>query len=267
MNVLSAAKKALILLKNNPLLVLLSICIDVSALFLYGFLSGPVYAKMTEHIILIGTLISQNLQASRGKSIMTILYQPDTSEFAKQLILLLLFLLCITYVIFVISQGLNLALAKKIARQKTHTISQIKTVAKIALFWSIVLAILYPLRLLADIRLLLITKVTPNQTSFGLVDTLNILTVLFVIIALHQFALGTLRNSFSWILQHYAIVTKSSALIILVFFAINTILKLLNSIAGELSILGGLFLVFPALIWLRLYMIELVRSHGIYSHP
>ncbi len=256
---ISAAKNALFLLKRNPLQLLVSIIIDSFALFLFGFLSAPVYAKLTEHVIIIGTLVSQKMNASRTRSVLSMLSDSDSSGFVKQLFLLLFLLLAIAYVIFVLSQGVNFALAKSITGRKSGVRSEIFSFAVIAGVWAAVVGIFYILNMLATLRASLLSKIAPN-TGTGLVDVLEAMEAALLFIAIVSFASGGVMKGFAWIRNNKTDFLASALLATLVFLAVNILMQAIGRISADLIMLGGFFIFLPAIAWLRVFIVELVKA-------
>ncbi|MBI4016280.1 MAG: hypothetical protein HY363_01135 [Candidatus Aenigmarchaeota archaeon] len=242
---------------NNPLALLASALVDVLALVMFGYLSAPVYAKLTEHIIIIGTLVSQKLQPARGQSVLTALYSVDISGFVKQMFLLLGLLLMIVYVLFAISQGVNFSIAKYMMNRKTAIIEEITTTAKTAAVWSIILAGAYFIRTVAEIRQVIVSKFSEG---IGFMQVLEGIEVLLIITALATFAAGSFRKGVLWISNQKLLFLYCIGITLLLFGAISIALRLLGSINPMLVLLGGLFLFFPALAWLRIFFIQITAE-------
>ncbi len=261
MSITYAVQKAVGVFVQNPLMVLGSICVDLGALVFFGFLSAPVYDKLTEHGIIIGTLISQKVQSARGKSVLSMLFEFDTLGYVSQLVVLLGLLLFILYVVFVVSQSITLLLAKRAGGEKAMLSVEIRSIALKSVFWSLVLAVLYGIYVLVDIRALVLHKLFPQETGTGIVHVLPFVTGLFVLIAAHHLVGG--RKEWFW--RQRKMFVMSCALLVAVFFVTNSLLRVLNAVSFELMMFGGIFVVFPLLVVVRLFLREVVKSNGIYS--
>src|SRR3989338_8008346 len=79
--------------------------LDAGFFFFYGLLSTPIFEKLTQYVILVGTLISQAMNENgrtylNNKSVIDILFSPQIMPFFLKFILLLLLLGAIIYLLY-----------------------------------------------------------------------------------------------------------------------------------------------------------------------
>lgn len=252
-SILTTPKNALLTLSRNPLLLLASIATDVIALFTFGYLSTPVYDKLTEHAIILGTLISQ--PTARGTAILTTLTSATAIPYTTNLLLLLSLLLAITATTFALSQTINYTIAGKMANKKFTPAPFLRAV----LLWTPILAIMYALHLLIDLRHTILNKITPTPNTLG--TALWIIDGILILLALATLPTG-LKKGMQWIRTKPADFLATTAVTTLTFLLLNTLLTRAAHTAPELLVLAGLFLFFPVLALIRIiYTIEVSNVH------
>ncbi|MBI4147866.1 hypothetical protein HY490_01100 [Candidatus Woesearchaeota archaeon] len=264
MKVLVSARKALSVLVENPLAVVASACVDAVALVAFGFLSQPVYDKLVEHIIIISTLVSEQLRMARGQSILSALSSPEVAGFARQLAWLLALLLLVAAVIVVVSQGVNWAIARSSLMQKVRIIEELMRVARMAVVWSVIVALVYVIGLLADLRLVVISKVAPAQAGTGLVDVVQGVEIVLLFVALVHLAAGSILAGTAWIFQHKAQFLGAGVLVTSVFALVSLLLQAAAGLSQPLMVPAGLLVFLPAVMWTRVFYVGLV-SNGVHS--
>lgn len=72
------------LLVRNTTFVLASGLVDVVFFIAYGFLTAPVFDKLAEHVIVIGTLVSEQMRVAAGRArpaVIDTLFQQPVSQY------------------------------------------------------------------------------------------------------------------------------------------------------------------------------------------
>ncbi|MBI4142115.1 hypothetical protein HY484_04270, partial [Candidatus Woesearchaeota archaeon] len=105
---------------QNPLKVIECIAIDLFFFFAYGWLSFPVFEKLTEYVIVISSLVSDALKTTgrsyiNNKSLVDILFSPPLNGFVVKFFLLLLLLGFVVYFLYCVFQGFVWKISSEVA--------------------------------------------------------------------------------------------------------------------------------------------------------
>lgn len=256
--------------RKNPLLFLYSLLLDMFFLFTYGLLTTPIFSKLTEHTILIASLVSSQLQAQRtNKSLIDLLFSPTIAPFVYQFFLLLLLLIALVYVLYCLFQGASWKFAHQIAGNKWEWNKHLITFAKTNLFWLIILCMYSVIDLVLKIRqtILLTSNQQYNPSIVGVVfGTILMLTIFYFVLL--SYGAGSIKKAWTAGIKGWKQTLPAFLFIIILFTIIDRILFFASTWRPEVAYVLGIVLFLPALTWTKVYIVyivEALKKHGILS--
>lgn len=242
------------LLKQKWKLTALSCLIDAAFLFVLGLISGFLYSPIQQKLETIWTLAFPKMQ--QGYALLKILFFEDVIVHTKDLALLLLALIILTYFIYALFQGTNWWLAQKISGRKIVWKQYLKYFLKINLLWFALLIIYNILDVVNLLWMKFLVKSTQETPIWS--EVLLTLFLVFIICgAFISYSTKSLKNTFK---QLTKINTWLTILGILIMFLVaQFIITNLEKINPALGLAIGFLLLFPLTTWSRIYISSLVK--------
>ncbi|MBN2111692.1 hypothetical protein JW707_01200, partial [Candidatus Woesearchaeota archaeon] len=135
-------------LKKNPKKLVLASVFDALFFVAYGFLTAPIFRKLVEYAVLIGTGISQNAASiTRGENPTLgslIANDPQLTQYFQKLLLVYLLAAVVVYIVYVFFHSITWKISSDIAGRKAGMYEYMKDFAILNLFW-VALFIVYHL--------------------------------------------------------------------------------------------------------------------------
>lgn len=255
------------LLARQKLLVIASGFMDLLFLIAFGFMTTPVYGKLTEHVIIIGALVSQQLRAAAGRmrpAIIDTLFQEPVRGYTWQFLGLLVVLAVVVFVLFWIFQGLAWWLATAVAGKNMRWRAFLTRFARVNVVWFGLFVLWYVLDTVFDLRRIAVEKAT-GQAATGAGIVLFGVLVLIWYFAIISYPLLRIKQSFVLGTQKAGVLVPAFALVIVHFLAGNLVVRWLAGLSTALMFVVGAILLVVLLAWARVYMSRMVWSaeHGL----
>lgn len=253
-------------LARNKGYALASALVDALFFIAFGFLTGPVFAKLTEHVIIIGTLVSSQMRSAAGRArpaVIDALFQQPVSRYTWQFLGLLALLLVTVFVLYCALHGLNWWLATSVAGKKTHWRDFLLRFARVNALWFALYVAWYCLDTVFDLRRLVVEKLS-SQPAQGPAILLTIALVAIGYFAIVSYPLLNVRKAFA--LGIRAIPTLVPAFLLVAAHALvgNFIVRWLATVNAAAHFIIGIILLLVLLAWARLYIARVVRAaHGV----
>ncbi len=253
-----------LLLSRNKTFVLASALVDIVFFYIYGLMTGPIFANLTNHTIIIGTLVSQELRVAAGRArpaVIDLLLLDPTKKFTLQFVGLLLVLAIVVFVIYSIFQGLNWWMASSITKKTMHWKEYLLKFAKINILWFVLFSIWYCLDSIFDLRRLILEK-SLNQPAAGASIVLNIVLGIIIYFALVSYPLLSAKKSFSRGLN-FKLIIPAFLLVAVHFLVGNIIIKWLAQINTTLMFVLGAIIFLVLLAWTRTYISLIMEKQNV----
>lgn len=253
---------------NAPFKLLSCILLDILFFVVYGLLSAPIFAKLTDYTILVGAFVSQTLKSGgrnyiNNKSVFDILTSEQVLPFFTKFLLLLLLLGAIIYFLYCIFQGIIWKLASSLAGYDLEWAEYIKAFARTNILWFGIFVVYYFGSLFFQIRTTVLTKINPSyapnffwEVLFG---TAIIIVLYFMILS---YISGGLKIGFKAGVKGWPHFAPPIFLIMFVFLVINQIMIYAGLWILELAYLFGLVFFLPALTWAKVYICRIAAKLG-----
>ncbi len=248
------------LLSRNILTVFAGGFLDVLFFISLGFLTAPVFDKLTEHVIIIGSLVSAQMQAAAGRArpaIIDALFQEPVSGYTWQFFGLLLLLAAVVFVLFWLFQGTAWWLAHGIAGKRHKWRQFLVSFGKVTSVWFLLYVVWYAIDLVLDLRGLLVEKAT-GQPAAGAGIVMFVILSLLVYFALLSCALLSVRKSLSVGARRVLGILPAMIVVLAHFLAGNFVVRLLGQLHSAVMFVGGVVLLVALLAWTRVYIARVV---------
>ncbi|MEM4253960.1 MAG: hypothetical protein QXR48_01045 [Candidatus Woesearchaeota archaeon] len=239
-----------------------SAVLDVLFLVLYGFMTSQLFDKLTEHVIVIGTLLTEQMRAVADRTrpaIIDALFQPPVSRYTWQFVALLVILAIVVFVLFCVFQGLAWFIAARLTGSRTHWRKYLLVFARINLLW----AGLYFFWQVADtvfnLRRVAVEKIT-GQIIAGSGIVMQVLLAVLIYFAIVSYALLGIRKAFVVGTRKIIVLLPAVVIVCLQFFICNYFLIRLAEISPKLSFIITAIVLVLLLAWTRAYATIVVRQ-------
>lgn len=247
--------------KSHKLLACMAL--DIGFFFIYGILSTPIFEKLTQHVIIVGTLISQAMNGSgrnylNNKSLIDILVSPQIMPFFLKFTLLLVLLGAIVYLLYCATQGIAWKISSDLAGYKISLNEYLKAFTKTNILWFTLFVLYYFGSIIFDIRKTIILKTNPNyapNTTIEIAFIILLTTILYFMIL--TYISGNIKIGLKAGLRGWKEFAPPTILIMTTFLAINEIMLRTGLIRIELAYLFGLVLFLPALTIAKVYILRI----------
>ncbi len=249
-------------LAHQGLYVIASGLMDFLFLFSFGFLTRPVFDKLTEHVIIIGTLVSEQMRVPAGRvrpAVLDALFLDPARNYTWQFLGLLIVLAVVMFVLFCLFQGMAWWFATSVAGKKTPWRIFLLQFARINLLWFGLYAAWSVVDAIFDVRRLVVEKAL-GQSAPASGILLGIVLVLLISFAVLSYPLLNIRKAVLLGTRHVQTMVPAFILIIVQFLTGNFLLQWIAQVSKlALFILGTVILV-VLLAWSRLYVARLVQA-------
>jgi len=252
---------------QHKLYALASMVIDLVFFLCFGFLTAPIFDKLSVHVIIIGTLLSAQMRAAEGRArpaVIDALFQQPVSHFTWQFIGLLALLVITVFVLYCVLHGINWWLATSLAGKKTHWRAFLLQFLRVNALWMALYVAWYATDTVFDLRRMVVEKLS-GQPAQGSALLLSVVLVALGYFAIVSYPLLNIRGAFSIGARKIPVIVPALVLIIAQFLVGNLIVGWLFTVnATAYFIIGSILLLF-LLAWSRLYVARVVRSasHGV----
>jgi len=264
------AIQALKKLKAYPKILLVSALCDVLFFFIFGFITAPLYMKITEYIVIIGTTISESaslLMRGQEATISSIISNnPETSMYFNRLILIYVILAISIYIIYTFFHSVSWRISFSIAGKKTSIYKFMKEFSLLTLFWFAIYIIYYFIDFFSELRMAALQSMNiESQNLFGSFAT--VIVILIFYFSMISYTLIGKGNTREKIKKSLIIGVKKAkylipcyAVIAVVYLILETILDKLATVNVYLMVIVGLLTMIPAITWARVYLISIVEK-------
>ena len=187
---------------HNPLKMVGCIALDLFFFFAYGWLSMPVFDKLTEYIIVISALVSDSLKGSgrlyvSNKSLVDILFAPPLGGFVAKFFLLLLLLGFAVYFLYCVFQGMVWKMSSEIAGYALSLRDYLRSFFVTNVVWFALFVVYYFWDLLLKIRTTILAKLNPAYVQGDLWSmaaiVLSLIVVYFMVLS---YVAGSIKMGF-----------------------------------------------------------------------
>lgn len=249
-------------LAQHGLYVVASGLMDFLFLFSFGFLTRPVFDKLTEHVIIIGTLVSEQMRVPAGRvrpAVIDALFLDPARGYTLQFLGLLVVLAVVVFVLFCVFQGLAWWFATSVAGKKTHWRVFLLQFARINMFWFGLYAVWYVVDAILDLRRLVVEKAL-GQSALASNTVLLVVLVVLVYLAMLSYPLLGIRKAVLLGTHRAQTMLPAFILIVVQMLAGNFLVQWVAQVSKLALFILGTVLLVVLLAWSRLYLARLVRT-------
>lgn len=257
---LKAAKKV----RESPKkLILASIC-DILFFVVYGFITAPLFTKIVDYIIIIGTMVSESAQGmARGASPTigsAIVNNPQVRAYFNKLILIYIILAVAIYIVYTFFHGVCWKLSSDIAGRKVRMHKFLKEFAAINIFWILIFIIYHFLSLFADLRqAALQTMEIESANIFGIVIVVLLFVLLYFAFTSYTLvdgkgAKGKIKKSFSIGTRKISQLLPAYVVVAVAYIVLQRLLLVIAGIDYNLMIIAGILTIIPGMTLARVYI-------------
>ncbi len=256
---------------TNKLYIIQPGIFDILLVFIYGFITQPIWVKVLEQIQAIAYVaqnqpraISQNIPT---EGIVGAFAGDVTVYYLRNFLILLLILAIITYFVYCFFQGIAWYFAKRQGRKETIFYKYLRQFFRINVLWFILFLIYYTINVVYGYiaqRAIRFNQATNVSLVFW---TLMIFLILIAYFAFISYGLiGNYRDriiynkSFVMGVTKVHIILPMFLIIIGIFITINYILKFAALANNWFAIILGFILTIPALAFTRLYLVKVIEG-------
>lgn len=250
------------LLGRNTTFVLASGLVDIVFFIAYGFLTAPVFDKLTEHVIVIGTLVSEQMRVAAGRArpaVIDTLFQQPVSQYTWQFVGLLIVLVLVVFVLFCVFQGLNWWLATSVIGKKQQWRDFLLRFARVNLLWFGLYVVWYCIDTVFDLRRIVVEKATGQAAGAAPMIALSFALIVIAYFALISYPLLNIRKAFLIGIRHAAVLVPGVLLAGAQFLAGNFALRWLATVNATAHFILGAVLLLVLLAWTRIFMTRLAQ--------
>jgi len=273
--ILSNAQKAVTIWFRSPILLASILFADLVFFIVYGFVTGPVRDKILEHVIIIGSLMSQSAQVTgaqavqQGQSAIALFAQvPAIRPYLGNLFWLFVLLSLGSFVTYALVQGAAWYIAHRVAGDKLSWQEFISRFALLNIWWGIAFFLYSMLSLMFQMRAAVINVVafTPQANVLG--GALMVMGIIVGILATWTYArtmqvrsAKSLVAGVKWTVKQWKRTLPATLAVVIIFVALNYAILGLTQLNPAVGLIAGVIFVFPAFAWTRLFLI-LEAKHG-----
>lgn len=265
--VFGEALEALKRIRESPRKLALAYLCDFLFLAAYGFAAYPLFGKIVDYVIAIGTIVSEKSpQVIRGANqglASIIRSDPQASQMLNSLMLVFLLLAVAIYITFVLFQGISWKLSSEIAGRNIHFHKYMKRFALLALFWIVLFSAYHLISLFSDIRAAVLKIAGEGAGSFHVFVTALLIALLyfaFVSFTLAGTSKGGIKNSFRTGAKKAGYIVSAYLVMAVAALALHALLMAAAKVDFNLMIAVGLLTVIPAITWARVYFTLVVQK-------
>lgn len=251
---------------KQSLKLILCMFFDLAFFVVYGMLSAPVFSKLTDHVIILGTFVSDAMKKTgrtyvNNQSLIDLLLKPQILPFFFKFLLLLALLGAIVYIVYCVFQGINWKLSSELAGYDVSWRQYLKAFSKINLLWFGLFVIYYFTSLFFAIRKTIILKFNPAyapnyfwEVGFAI---LLFAALYFMILT---YVSGTIKIGLKAAIHGWKDFAPPIILIMLVFLAIDWVMLKTGFWKIEAAYFFGVVLFLPALTITKVYIFRVAAK-------
>lgn len=245
-------------LRKNPLYLLSSGLIDIVFFITFGLLTAPIFDKLTQHVIIIGSLVSELMRAPAGRArpaVVDALFMEPVKQFTWQFFGLLLLLAVTIFVLYCILHGFCWFMAIYLAGKKTSWKKHMIGFARVNLLWFGLFVAWFATDAIFDLRRLVVEKASgqPDMTS---AVVLYVVLLAIIYLALLSYPSLSIKSAFS---RNITAAFPAIVLVIIHFLAGNLVVTWLGQLNQTLMFVAGAIILFVLMAWARLYIARSVK--------
>ena len=241
-----------------------SAVLDVLFLVFYGFMTAPVFDKLTEHVIVVGTLVTEQVGTVAGRArpaVIDALFQPPVSRYTWQFFALLVLLAVVIFVLFCVFQGLAWFAASRLAGSKMCWRKYLLAFARINLLWAGIYFLWQCADTILKLRGIAVAKMMGQaipESGIAMPFLLGVVAYFAVI----SYPLLEIRRAFMVGVRKIAILLPPAVIVVLQFVICNYLLNKLAAINPKLSFIAGAIVLLVLLAWTRAYVTLVVKRNA-----
>jgi len=240
---MNIVKQSFFLLKKNALVWLMCSLIDIVFLFAYGWVTGPVRFKIAAQTLELGKAMAQ-----QGNTGVSGLFIGPASLATEKLVFLMIILAVLTYVLYVLFQGINWKIASDIAGKKKEWAAYLNGFAKVNILFFLLFIVFFALMIMASIRQTVLEAFgAAGLDLLGYAAVAGILVIAYF--AVISYATLDVKKALKLGRKKNMLILGSA--VFLYFFALNYVLVLLAKQSNAVMFLVGVVLFFPSVTWAR----------------
>lgn len=247
-------------LAANGWYVLACALLDIAFFVAYGFIRAPLFENLTNHVIVVGTLLTQKMSSVADRTrpaIIDALFQPPVLRYTLQFIGLLAVLALVIFVLYCIFQGVAWYLAGKLDKSKMHWRVFLTHFARINLLWFGFYFLWQCVSMVFDLRRVAIEKATSQPAPEAGIALMVVLAVL-VYFAIISYPSLSIRKAFSMGTRRLYLLA-AGFIVLLQFFVGNLVVTQIARFNPKLSFIVGVILMLVLISWSRAYATFVVR--------
>jgi hypothetical protein len=238
-----------------------SAALDLVFLTLYGFMTAPFFASLTEHVMVIGTLLSEQMREVAGRArpaIIDALFQPPVSRYTWQFFGLLVILAVAVFLIYCVFQGIAWHIAGKVSGSKAHWRQYLLGFARINLLWGALYFLWQCISTMVELRRIAIEKMTnlpaPESGIF-----MSVLLVVLVYFALASYPILSIKKAFSAGIHRISVLVPAMLIAGAQLYAGDFLVRRLTAVNVKLAFIVSVIVFLVLLAFTRAYVTFVVR--------
>ena len=267
--IVDKAVQALKKLKSYPRLLFASALCDALFFFIFGFITAPMYRKITEYIVIIGTAISESassmLRGQESTINSIIANNPETSAYFNSLLLVYVILAVSVYIIYAFFHSVSWRISFGIAGKKTSMYKFMKEFSLLTLFWFVIFIIYYFIDFFAELRVVALQSMNIEAPNImGNFATLMIILIFYF--SMISYTLIGKGSTWKKIKKSFVIGVKKAKYIVPCYAVIAVVYLILETILDKIAVniyamvIIGLLTMIPAITWARVYLISIIEK-------
>jgi len=261
---LDKAARAFEKVRKNPKNLAFASLSDIVFFAAYGFVTAPLFSKIVDYIIIMGTMVSEeSASIARGTNpdiSSVIIGNPQIRQYFNRLLIIYIILIAAIYMVYTFFQGISWKLSSNIAGRKARMHSFMREFALLNILWVGLFAVYHFISLFADLRQAAVQSMQLEASNaFGVFASVFLFAILYfafisyTLIGKHTtkekikkaFYLGT--RKISNILPAYLVMAA-------VYFCLKFLLEAFSRVNFSLMVVVGMVTVIPAMTWARVYL-------------
>lgn len=246
--------------KENIAMLPFPVLSDILFLFLYGFVVMGFIAEMVSaQLFEFGVELTKSGQ--EFSSVSQMLLQENARPMLLKAALLITLMIAAVYVIYCLFQGFSWWYCRRMAsgKKQSKLSHYLREFCKVNIFWFILVVIYNFIAFSRDFL-----SQAENPEPGLLLNTLFIVILYFVLVSYSMLpktkGLGNIKRSFSIGIKRIADLLPAYLIIFIAFSIIELLLDLSMKLSSAIFMLVGVFVLLPALSWMRVYFIGVVND-------
>ncbi len=246
---------------QNKGFALASGLVDLVFFLAFGFVTAPVFDKLTEHVIIIGSLVSEQMRVAVGRTrpaVLDALFQQPVSQYTWQFLGLLAVLALVVFVLYALLQGTAWWLASSVVHKPLRWREFLMGFARVHVLWFALYAAWYCVDAILDLRRIVVAKALGQAVSGTNVVLLAVLGIV-IYFALISSPLLSIRKAFALGIRKAGVLLPAFVVVDAHFLAGNFVVRWLGTLNTTVMFVVGTVLLLIVLAWTRVYLSMIVR--------